>query len=101
MDVFLWVIVPYLCMTTFVVGHSAMPAWRAEIGAGIADLCEGVVRMAQIEALSSRDRPAQKPQQRPLVSAEQLRKRSGFITCRGERERFITETGEDLRHGWH
>jgi GTP pyrophosphokinase len=46
---------------------------RSDFGAAIADLCEGVVRMAQIGALSSRQRAADKPQQQ-AAQLESLRK---------------------------
>ena len=53
--------------------HESSPAVaqtiREQFGAGIAELCEGVVRMAQIGALSSRDRTAQKPQQEAQLEA--------------------------------
>ncbi|HYH40520.1 MAG TPA: bifunctional (p)ppGpp synthetase/guanosine-3',5'-bis(diphosphate) 3'-pyrophosphohydrolase [Burkholderiales bacterium] len=48
-------------------------AIREKFGAGVAELCEGVVRMAQIGALSNRERPAQKPQQH-AAQLESLRK---------------------------
>jgi GTP pyrophosphokinase len=46
---------------------------REKFGSGIADLCEGVVRMAQIGALSHREQSSQKPQQQ-AAQLEALRK---------------------------
>ena len=46
---------------------------REKFGTTIADLSEGVVRMAQIDALSSRRQPAQKPEQH-AAQLEVLRK---------------------------
>ncbi len=48
-------------------------AIRVKFGAAIADLCEGVVRMAQIGALSSRQRVVHRPQQQ-AAQLESLRK---------------------------
>jgi GTP pyrophosphokinase len=46
---------------------------REKFGSGIADLCDGVVRMAQIGALSHREQSSQKPQQQ-AAQLEALRK---------------------------
>ena len=46
---------------------------RERFGAGVADLCDGVVRMGEIGALLSRERPSQKPQQE-AAQLEALRK---------------------------
>ena len=46
---------------------------RGQFGTAIADLCEGVVRMAQIGALSNRQRVVHKPQQQ-AAQLEALRK---------------------------
>jgi GTP pyrophosphokinase len=46
---------------------------REKFGPAVADLCEGVVRMAQIGALSQREQPSQKPQQQ-AAQLEALRK---------------------------
>ena len=48
-------------------------AIREKFGPAVADLCEGVVRMAQIGALSHREQPSQKPQQQ-AAQLEALRK---------------------------
>jgi GTP pyrophosphokinase len=46
---------------------------REQFGASVAELCEGVARMAQIGALSNRERPGHKPQQQ-AAQLESLRK---------------------------
>ena len=46
---------------------------REKFGSGIGELCEGVVRMAQIGALSQREQPSHKPQQQ-AAQLEALRK---------------------------
>ena len=48
-------------------------AIREKFGPVVADLCEGVARMAQIGALSQREQPSQKPQQQ-AAQLEALRK---------------------------
>jgi len=57
--------------------HQSSPATavaiREKFGAGVAELCEGVVRMAQIGALFHGERAAQKPQQE-AAQLEVLRK---------------------------